>query len=612
MIHFIMEKKNLLLGNGGSYPTSFRPALGTDTSKARYTGFKQETVLLRKGSVRRDGAMPLPCDIVLERDVPVVMGDGATIYTDVFRPADNDQHPAIVAWSPYGKEVGGWVLDDVPYRAGVPVSALSGLEKFEGPDPAYWVSHGYVVLNPDIRGAYKSEGDIMFWSHRQALDGCDFIQWAANREWSNKKVGMTGNSWLAMSQWLIAAENPPHLAAIAPWEGCSDIYREITNRGGIPTPEFAESVIELFSSDKGMIEDMPRMTVEHPLFNAYWQDKAFKLENITTPAYVVASYLNPIHTMGTFEGFHRISSADKWLRVHLTHEWPDYYTPEHVEDLRCFFDHYLKGENNGWEDTPHVRLSLYGANEKEDIVDMPMKNWPVENTVQQKLYLDVKGHSLNSQPAKEQSVATYIADSPQHTVEFNMTFGEDTRIAGNIRLHLWVEAAGNDDMDLEASARIVSPDGTSRVTLFGPVLSKGRQRVSLRELDKSRSSDAIPVHAFTKEQRLKEGEIVPVDICLWPMGWTVRKGDTLRLTVGAYTPSPMRDPSDGTAKVAIPADGYTYMPGEKVEKRILGGEAESYPYADCVVSLPDSRNKGTHKIYTGDKYDSYLSVPFVV
>lgn len=115
--------------------------------------------------------------------------------------------PALLAWSPYGKEVGGQMLDDVPMRSGVPLSATSGLEKFEGPDPAYWVAHGYAVINPDKRGAYKSEGNILYWGHEDALDGRDVIEWIAGQDWSNGKVGMTGNSWLTVSQWFIAAEN---------------------------------------------------------------------------------------------------------------------------------------------------------------------------------------------------------------------------------------------------------------------------------------------------------------------------------------------------------------------------------------------------------------------
>jgi predicted acyl esterase len=57
------------------------------------------------------------------------------MYTDVFRPVGKEPVPAIAAWGPYGKEIGGQWLDDVPGRAGVPLSMVSELQKFEAPDP---------------------------------------------------------------------------------------------------------------------------------------------------------------------------------------------------------------------------------------------------------------------------------------------------------------------------------------------------------------------------------------------------------------------------------------------------------------------------------------------
>lgn len=152
--------------NGKKMKAALRKALPVEAPRVRYPGFKQETLVLKKGSIRREGTRPLPCDILMERDVPVKLRDGVTIYTDVFRPVSGEACPAILAWSPYGKEVGGQMLDDVPMRSGVAKSATSGLEKFEGPDPAYWVAHGYAVVNPDKRGAYMSEGNLLYWGTR--------------------------------------------------------------------------------------------------------------------------------------------------------------------------------------------------------------------------------------------------------------------------------------------------------------------------------------------------------------------------------------------------------------------------------------------------------------
>lgn len=65
-------------------------------------------------------------------------------------------------------------------------------------------------------------------------DGADTSEWVAVQEWSNGKVAFVGNSYLAISQWFIAAECPPHLSAIAPWEGFSEVFHHCLAAGGIP------------------------------------------------------------------------------------------------------------------------------------------------------------------------------------------------------------------------------------------------------------------------------------------------------------------------------------------------------------------------------------------
>ncbi|KAI9039854.1 uncharacterized protein KD926_009073 [Aspergillus affinis] len=199
-----------------SYEVYYRRSLATDAKRARYPGFHPSSSILKAGSIRREGAKALPCDILFEQDVPIKMRDGTVIYTDVFRPVGNESVPAIIAWSPYGKQIGGRWLDDMSSHSGIPLSHVSELQKFEGPDPAYWVSHGYAIVNPDPRGAYSSEGEITFFGSQLAEDGYDVVEAIANKAWSTGKVAFSGNSWLAISQWFVAAERPPHLAVIAP------------------------------------------------------------------------------------------------------------------------------------------------------------------------------------------------------------------------------------------------------------------------------------------------------------------------------------------------------------------------------------------------------------
>lgn len=585
-----------------------RKALPVDAPRVRYPGFKPEKLVLKAGSVRREGAMPLPCDILLERDVAIKLRDGVTIYADVFRPVGDEACPAILAWSPYGKEIGGQMLDDVPMRSGVPLSATSGLEKFEGPDPAYWVAHGYAIVNPDKRGAYMSEGNLLYWGHEDALDGCNVIEWIASRPWSNGKVGMSGNSWLTVSQWFIAAERPEHLAAIAPWEGFCDHYRESGTRGGIPAPEFPEMIAETFASAHGMLEDQPRMIVERPFMCDYWEDKAARVENIEIPAYVVASYTNSVHTHGSFAGFRRMASKEKWLRVHNTSEWFDYYTPENVEDLRRFFDHYLKGIDNGWEQTPRVRLSVLNPG-GTDIVGRTEEEFPLARTQYRKLYLSAADSTLCTTLPDQQAVSEYQSDSVRHEVIYRYRMEKPTELTGYMKLHLWVSAPDHDDMDLAVRVEKLSRDGQPLPDRTGNIIAAtGLMRVSMRQLDEARSTEAEPYYTFTTEQKLKPGEIVPVEIEIWPMGLYFNEGEMLQLTVGAYQPANAAIPF-GSASISVPREGYTFMPGQPVDMITVGGNATQCADPTDVVVSPATHNAGRHRIYTGGQYDSYLYVP---
>jgi uncharacterized protein len=247
----------------------WRDTLPLDAPIGRYPGFRPRMETLKAGSVQAKGGCPLTVDLICERDVAVLLRDGVTIYADVFRPAAVSQPvPAIVAWSPYGKGNGGnQSLDDFPFRAGVPRSALSGLQMWEAPDPEYWCAQGYAVVNVDARGAYMSEGRQAVWGTQEGRDGYDLVEWIARQSWCNGRVGFAGNSWLAIAQWFIAAERPPHLAAIAPWEGFCDAFRH-NYLGGVVNTAFGESVFDLAVGLNGR-EDVSAMAKREPRMTPY-------------------------------------------------------------------------------------------------------------------------------------------------------------------------------------------------------------------------------------------------------------------------------------------------------------------------------------------------------
>ena len=550
----------------------FRKAKPIDDPTARYPGFKPGVTTFKQGMVVQEGALALPCDILFERDVAVPLRDGTIIYTDIFRPVGGTNLPSIVAWSPYGKAGGATVLDDLPDRYGVPKDASSGLEKWEGPDPAYWCAHGYAIINPDARGAYMSQGNIHFWGQQEGQDGYDLIEWVAARVWSNGKVGMSGNSWLGIAQWFIAAERPPHLVAIAPWEGLTDFYRDGSFRGGIPDFAFCEKLTAEMSGNN-RVEDVPAMSRQYPLLNDYWADKAARLEQITIPAYVVASWTNGLHTPGTFGGYQRIASPHKWLRVHNTHEWPDYYNPHYQDDLRRFFDCYLQGIANGWEATPRVRLAIFEP-AADDQIDRPECEFPLARTAYTPLFLDARTGQLARTPVAQESSTRYNTDAREQAV-FTFRFDTDTELTGFLKLRLWVQATGADDMDLFALVQRLDEQGdviipkTWEPGWSGP---HGRLRVSHRQLDTTRSTPEQPFHTHTKEQRLAPGQIVPIEFGLTPIGKRWHAGQQLRVIIAGYNPAQL---------------GFDWVVG------------------------PTVRNCGEHIIHTGGRYDAHLLVPVI-
>jgi uncharacterized protein len=569
----------------------FLPAVPYDETKqdALFARFEPSTRTLPAGFQVMPRFKPLPVDIVFEKDVAVTMRDGVTIYVDVLRPAGDAKVPVLVAWSPYGKSRGNAALyNNLLDLLGMDSSVLSGLMKFEGPDPAFWCAHGYAVCNPDPRGAYSSEGDIRLWSRKEGEDYHDLIEWLGVQEWSTGKVGLTGNSYLAISQWFAAAEQPPHLTAIAPWEGMSDIYRDLVMRGGIPDYAFPRVLTAGFTGN-GMREDLVEAAERHPLIDTLWQSKAPAFENITVPAYVVASYSNSIHTPGTLRGWRRMASRDKWLRIHNTMEWPDYYEDGNLEDLRRFFDHYLRGIDNGWQSTPRVRYAVLDL-KGDDRVNEAADSFPPGDTRAAVFYLDAASERLVHDAPAVASSESYDASSADGRAVFTLPIDAATDLIGYPKLRLYVEADGADDMDvfvflqnLNAAGEVL---GQINVPNQGPQMqaltqngaailkykgSNGRLRASMRHLDAEMSTDEIPVHSFDRVEKLAVGEVVALDIDLFPVGLALQAGDQLRLIVTGH--------------------------------HILGGVM---PGNDNVVS---GINRGRHIVHTGGKYASYLQVP---
>jgi uncharacterized protein len=370
--------------------------------------------------------------MIIERDVVIPMRDGVKLYADIFRPPDERPVPPIIAWTPYGKHV---PFDPRRFlNAGVKEGDTSEYTAFEAPDPVFWVPSGYAVIVIDVRGTWYSEGTAHYLAPEEAQDFYDAVEWAGMRPWSNGKVGLSGVSYLAQLQWRVAELNPPHLAAINPWEGWTDSYREVATHGGIPDTHFWPTLWNRWGAAKGQIEDLEAETKEHPLYDDFWRSKAVDFSKIKAPAFVVASWTDQgLHTRGTFEGFKHIASKQKYLLAHGQKKWAHYYVPENMQRLRHFFDHVLKGVDNDVKNWPKVLIEV---RERNGVAKVRAENeWPLARTHYTKLYLNAARGRLESAPVAQTASVSYgavvaeLAEAERAT--FIITFDRDTELTGS-------------------------------------------------------------------------------------------------------------------------------------------------------------------------------------
>lgn len=150
--------------------------------------------------------------VTTECDVPMKTRDGVTLYADVVRPEGDGRFPVLLGRTPYGK---------------------AGSTDPNG-ENTFFARYGYVCVTQDTRGRWSSEGTFepIF---QEAADGYDAVEWAARLPWSNGRVGMVGQSYLAMAQYQVACTDPmpPSLEVMAPVAGPSDCHQSwVFHSGG--------------------------------------------------------------------------------------------------------------------------------------------------------------------------------------------------------------------------------------------------------------------------------------------------------------------------------------------------------------------------------------------
>jgi putative CocE/NonD family hydrolase len=354
-----------------------------------------------------------PCAVTKQVDVAAQMRDGVVLLADVYRPTDGGSYPVILMRLPYNK---------------------TAAQTYVYAKPEFYAAQCYIVVIQDVRGQYASQGT--FYAFRNEMsDGYDSVEWAASLPGSNGKVGMYGFSYVGATQWLAAVMRPPHLTAIVPAMTSSDYYDGWSYEGGAWALAFEESwpiqTIALVNArrtgDQSLVariadatgkisqtynylplRDYPWLSpgvpavagyfydwITHNSWDAYWQQWSIRKRyaQVQVPALNYDGWYDVFlnGAIENFAGMRREGGSDVARSsqrlvigpyIHLP--WQPKvgemdFGPEaanSINDLQiAWFDHWLKGKDNGADHAPPVRVFVMGANRWREATD-----WPIPGT----------------------------------------------------------------------------------------------------------------------------------------------------------------------------------------------------------------------------------------
>ena len=338
---------------------------------------------------------------VTMNNVAVPMRDGIALHADIHRPEGSERFPALIAISPYPRQM---------QHLGLPVGFI------EAGQTDFFVPRGYTHVIVNCRGTGGSGGTYEMTGPAEHRDLYDLVEWVAAQPWCDSNVGMVGVSYFAIEQFNAAIQKPPHLRAIFPWSGTVDWYREIFWHGGIPTGGFAAKYFPAIGMANRRNEDFYRgrfftflnkllqipalhrrlakphdnpvsmlgralrfpypahpwddiylaVSADHQLYDAFWRqrDMTDHLSEIRIPVYLGADWDNvSVHLQTPFLALERLS-ADVPHRVTMAPrgalQWP--WESLHIEAL-SWFDHWLKGRDTGIMEGKAIRYYIEGVGE---------------------------------------------------------------------------------------------------------------------------------------------------------------------------------------------------------------------------------------------------------
>ncbi|GAA4313215.1 CocE/NonD family hydrolase [Streptomyces venetus] len=306
----------------------------------------------------------LPYATKEEEHVTIPMSDGVRLSAHIWRPTSSDQEPvpAVLEYIPYRKRDLTAVRDSVhhPYLAG----------------------HGYACVRVDLRGTGDSEGVLRDeYLEREQADAEEVLAWLAEQPWCDGGTGMMGISWGAFAALQVAARRPPSLKAIAIASFTDDRHADDMHyMGGALLSDNLAEAGTMFAygtcpPDPAVVGDRWREMWHERLENTepwvlewlrhqrrddYWRHASVCEDYAAVRCPVLAS-------SGWADGY---SNAVTRLLGHLdvprkgligpwSHKFPHLGEPGpaigYLQELVRWWDHWLKGVDNGVMDGPMLR-----------------------------------------------------------------------------------------------------------------------------------------------------------------------------------------------------------------------------------------------------------------
>jgi len=358
----------------------------------------------------------------------IAMRDGIELAADVYLPRpDQLPAPVIVTVTPYGKDG----------------------EAFAPGEAKLYQDNGYVYVSVDTRGRGKSEGEWHAFVH-DAADTHDVIEWAGTQSWSTGAVGTTGLSYMGWVQWAGASQRPSHLKCMVSTSAAGRWQQEIPYLNGVFQLYFGWWVflvrrriaevhgLELHDWDT-LLKTLPvqslrdvidpagatwDMLMEHDTMDDLWRSLRYEdlYAGIDVPCLHVTGWYDLEDLLGAFHHYgHMMASSPAAARQrllvgpwsHVKSRYPDStyadvdFGPSAAVDMEAehlrWFDHWLKGIDNGAEQDPAVTIFEPGLNHWRT-----PPSWPTSNGTETH-YFGEAG-SLGRREASAQGARSYRYD----------------------------------------------------------------------------------------------------------------------------------------------------------------------------------------------------------